>query len=88
MNFSAVTKVLREVHQEPGGSLSWGRVASSFLLISAIAWVTHLILKTGGLPPLDGLTTFVISPYASNKVSAAVQSFGNPTQPNNNTPKV
>lgn len=75
MTFAGVKKVFREVMSEPGGALSWGRVASSFSLVAAIAWVTHVMFKTGGIPSLDGITTFVVSPYAANKIGTAAQAF-------------
>ena len=77
MNFSGVNKVVREIMSEPGpnGTLSWGRVASSVLLLAAIVWVSHILFRTHQLPALDGITGFVLAPYGSNKVATAVQSF-------------
>lgn len=79
MRLDGLKKVLREIHSEPGpnGTLSWGRVASSFTLLSAIIWVSHILIYTHGLPALDGITGFVLAPYASNKVVTAAQSFSN-----------
>jgi hypothetical protein len=77
--FSKVTKIIREVLSEPGvgGTLSWGRVAASCSLLAAIAWVSRLVFLTHSLPALDGITGFVVGPYAANKVSAAAQAFSN-----------
>lgn len=75
--FSKVAKLLREIHSEPGtnGTLSWGRVASSFALVSAVVWVSRLLILTHGLPALDGITGFVLGPYGANKAATAAQSF-------------
>lgn len=72
-----VAKVVREVLSEPGtnGTLSWGRVASSVFGIAALVWVSRIWYLTGGLPSLDGVTTFVLGPYASNKVATAAQAY-------------
>ena len=68
-------KVIREIMSEPnGGTLSWGRVASTLALVAAIAWVSKIVLHTHTLPAVDGISAFVVAPSASNKVATAVQS--------------
>jgi hypothetical protein len=87
MTFAGIRKVVREIHSEPGqnGTLSWGRIAASASLIAAITWVTHLVIHTGTLPALDGISGFVVAPYAANRIATAVQSFSsNPVIPNPN----
>jgi hypothetical protein len=88
MPFEKIKKHAYEILSEPGGSLSWGRCASTVSLLASIAWVSHLIIHTGQLPALDGITGFVIGPYGANKLGTAVQSFSqNPAVPNpNQTP--
>lgn len=72
MNFSFI----REIFSEPnGGTLSWGRVASAACLCGALVWVSHTVFTTHTLPALDGITGFVIGPYASNKVATAAQNM-------------
>ena len=75
--FAGVKKVVREIHSEPGpnGTLSWGRIAASGSLVAAIVWVTSIVIHTHALPALDGISGFVIAPYAANRVATAVQSF-------------
>lgn len=75
--FSKVTKVVREIHSEPGtnGTLSWGRVASSLFGIAALAWVSRILYLTHGLPAMDGITGFVLGPYGANKVATAAQAY-------------
>ncbi len=75
--FSKVTKVVRETLSEPGtnGTLSWGRVASSVFGIAALVWVSRILYLTHSLPSLDGVTTFVLGPYASNKIATAAQAY-------------
>lgn len=77
MTIQGVKKVLREILSEPGpnGSLSWGRVASSVALVASIIWVSKEIILTGHLPPMEGVTGFMISPYMANKATNAVQAF-------------
>ena len=89
MNLAGVRKVVREIHSEPGpgGTLSWGRIAASASLIASIAWVTKVLIHTGTLPPLDGISGFVVAPYAANRVATAVQSFSSsPVNTTNTTP--
>jgi hypothetical protein len=59
--------------------LSWGRIASTLTLIAAIIWISYVIYKEPNhhFPAFDGITAFVLGPYASNKVGTAVQSFSN-----------
>lgn len=75
--FAKIIKTIREIHCEPGtnGTLSWGRVASSFALVSAVVWVTRILFLTHSLPALDGITGFVLGPYGANKVATAAQGF-------------
>jgi hypothetical protein len=40
-----------------------------------MVWVTHIVLTMHSLPAFDGITAFVLAPYAANKTAAAVQSF-------------
>ena len=77
MSYESLKKIFREILSEPnGGTLSWGRVASSIALIAAIIWITKIVLFTHALPALDGASGFIVAPYASNKITTAVQSFG------------
>ncbi len=76
LSFAGIKRIVREIMSEPnGGGLSWGRVASSVALVAGIVWVSRILILTHGLPALDGITAFVLGPYTSNKVGAAVQSF-------------
>jgi hypothetical protein len=89
MSWMGIKKVVRETMSEPGpnGTLSWGRVASSFALIIGSAWITYIFIK---VPPhtiselravinedLRSVTEFVLAPYGSNKAMTALQSFSN-----------
>jgi hypothetical protein len=73
--FQHAKKILREVLSEPGGGLSWGRVASAISLLASLVWVSHIILHTHAMPDLTGTTALVVGPYAAGKVAAAAQSF-------------
>lgn len=70
------TKILREILSEPNnGGLSWGRVASSVALVASLIWITKILIFTGNLPSMDGITAYVVGPYTANKATTAVQSF-------------
>lgn len=75
-------KIFREIFNDPASNtLSWGRVASSVALLAGIAWVSRIVMHTHSLPALDGITGFILGPYAANKVTTAIQSFsGNADQ--------
>jgi hypothetical protein len=76
--FAKAAKIIREVLSEPnGGTLSWGRIASTVCLVAAIVWVSRVAFHNWSIPSLDGIATFVLGPYAANKVSTAAQSFSN-----------
>ena len=73
---SAVRKGLLDAHIEPGTTaLSWGRCAGTFALMLSAFWVTRIVFQTHSLPSLEGITTFVFSPYGVNKLGSAAQSF-------------
>lgn len=83
-----IGRTVREALSEPGptpgthGTLSWGRVAATICLIASIVWVTRVAFHTWSIPALDGITGFVLAPYAANKVATAAQSFSsNPVNP-------
>jgi hypothetical protein len=76
MTIAGFKKVVREIFSEPGGgTLSWGRIASTVSLLASIVWVSHILIHTHVLPDLGGATGFTVGPYAANKVTTAVQSF-------------
>lgn len=74
-----IGKTLREIMSEPGsvGTLSWGRVASSFAFAASLGWVTHLLLRGVSVHeiPFKDLAEFSISPYGANKLTTMIQSF-------------
>ncbi len=73
---AGIKRVVREIMSEPnGGTLSWGRVASSVALVAAIVWITRVLILTHSIPALDGITGFVLGPYGANKVVTAAQAF-------------
>ena len=61
--FSKIVKVVREIMSEPGGgTLSWGRCAATFALLSGVVWVTKIVLNTHALPDLTGAAEPVATP--------------------------
>ena len=84
--FTGIRKIVREVLSEPGGGLSWGRVASAISLLASLVWISHIIIHTHAMPDLAGTTALVVGPYAAGKAAAAAQSFSD--NPVANTPVV
>lgn len=78
----SLSTAIHELFSEPGpnGTLSWGRVASAVALAGGIVWVSHIVYIMHSLPAFDGVTAFILAPYAANKTATAVQAFSqNPT---------
>jgi hypothetical protein len=90
MTLQGFKKMVREIHSEPnGGTLSWGRCASTGTLIAILIYVGHIVFHSHALPDLAGASAFAISPYAANRVATAVQSFSsNPVTPSIDPTKV
>jgi hypothetical protein len=87
MTFQGLKKLVREIHSEPGpnGTLSWGRCASTGMLVAVLIFIGHIVFHSHVLPDLAGASAFAVSPYAANRVATAVQSFSsNPVTPNPN----
>jgi multisubunit Na+/H+ antiporter MnhB subunit len=59
-----------------GDKASFSRAISAFIVISAVGWVTFLVLKNGQLPDLGGvagvITGGALGFYGANKVSTAI----------------
>lgn len=67
-------KFLREVFSENGVG-SFSRVASGLHMVAGITWISHVVWHSHALPDigaLGGVTAFVASPYAANKISNAI----------------
>lgn len=72
--FKKIAAIFREIHSEPsGGTLSWGRSASSVCLVAAIVWVSRVWFLTHAIPALDGVIGFVLAPYGANKIATSAQ---------------
>jgi hypothetical protein len=69
---------LREALSEDGIG-SYSRYAGAFSIFVGAFWVTYIVLKTGHIPDLGGVATWVASgqsPYAANqakKVASAIK---------------
>ena len=77
MKLEVIKKSIKEIMSEPApvNTLSWGRIASSVALLAVIVWVSYLVLKNHQLPALAEAAGFISAPYASNKITTAIQSF-------------
>ena len=75
MNYAGVKKVSREMFVDSKGVISLGHVLTALFGVAAIVWISHILLRTHALPPLDGITTFVLAPYGTNKIMSAAQAF-------------
>lgn len=79
---------VRSVFSEDGQG-SYSRCAAGAIVIATIAWITHVVWKTGALPELTGPAAFVTtcagSHYLINKgadlISAVKGTNTNPTPP-------
>jgi len=64
---------LHELFSE-SGTASFSRVGTFIALVSACAWVSKIVWKTGALPGLEGLTLFIATLYGLGKAGETVQS--------------
>ena len=55
------------------GTASFSRVGTFIMLLSACAWVSRIVWKTGALPGLEGLTLFIATLYGLGKAGETVQ---------------
>ena len=70
-----IYKICREMFGDSKGVISLGHVMTGVFGLVAIVWVTRILLLTHALPPLDGITGFVVAPYGANKIATAAQGF-------------
>lgn len=69
---------LREVFSEDGEG-SYSRCAAGAIVAATIAWVSHVVWKTGALPDLTGPSAFIVTTvtahYGVNKASDIISAF-------------
>jgi hypothetical protein len=65
-------RFLEELFSE-AGTASFSRVGTFIALVSACAWVSRIVWKTGALPGLEGLTFFIASLYGLGKAGETAQ---------------
>jgi hypothetical protein len=75
MTKAGVYKICREMFGDSKGVISLGHVMTGVFGLAAIVWITRILLLTHALPPLDGITGFVVAPYGANKIANAAQAF-------------
>jgi len=75
MNYAGVKKVSREMFGDSKGVISLGHVMTGVFGLAALVWISRILLLTHALPPLDGITGFVVAPYGANKIATAAQGF-------------
>lgn len=71
---------ITSIWKESDGSWSWGRIAASVTLISAVWAFIHVVLKSGTIPDfstLMGLASWATAPYFVNKGFTAFAKSGN-----------
>jgi hypothetical protein len=61
-----MTIFLKQLFSE-SGEASFSRVRSFVALLCSCFWVTDIVMRTGNLPGLDGLTFFIGSLYGLGK---------------------
>jgi len=67
-----MTVFLKQLFSE-SGEASFSRVGSLVALLCSCFWVTDIVMRTGSLPGLDGLTFFIGSLYGLGKAGETVQ---------------
>ncbi len=67
-----MTIFLKQLFSE-SGEASFSRVGSFVALVCSCFWVTSIVMRTGNLPGLDGLTFFIGSLYGLGKAGETVQ---------------
>lgn len=63
---------LKQLFSE-SGEASFSRVGSSLALVCSCFWVSYIVMRTGNLPGLEGLTFFIGSLYGLGKAGETVQ---------------
>ena len=65
---------LKSTFSEPDGTGSASRILALLAILSNIAWVSFIVIKTSSLPDLSGSAMYIgasFSGYAANKISGA-----------------
>jgi hypothetical protein len=70
-----VNKICREMFGDSKGVISLGHVMTGLFGLAALIWISKIWWWTHALPPLDGITGFVVAPYGANKIANAAQAF-------------
>ena len=70
-----IYKICREMFGDSKGVISLGHVMTGVFGLAALVWISRILLLTHALPPLDGITGFVVAPYGANKIATAAQGF-------------
>ena len=73
--FEGFKKISREMFGDSKGIISLGHVLTAVFGVAAVVWISHILIVTHALPSLDGITTFVLAPYGTNKLTNTVQAF-------------
>lgn len=71
---------ITQIWKESDGQWSWGRVASTATVVSAIWSLVHVVLHSHAIPDastLAGLMAWAIGPYGVNKAATAFAKAGN-----------
>lgn len=67
---------IKETLSEPnGGTLSWGRVASTFNALVAAVCIVYYMCVHKQMPDFGGITTYILGPYGMAKGSAVITAF-------------
>jgi len=73
----------KSIFSEPDGKASFTRIATAFLILAALIWVTRLVWQNHALPDFGGLTLFITTLYGLNKAGALATTIteNKPEQP-------
>lgn len=71
-----IVAFLKSTFSEPDGTGSASRVLALLAILSNIAWVSFVVVRTHALPDLSGSAMYIgasFSGYAANKISGAIK---------------
>jgi hypothetical protein len=76
VNVPEIRKFIRGVFSEPDGTPSFSRIASGFLVLCAIGWISYIVLTKFVVPEIGGLAALICGLYGANKIGNGIAALG------------
>lgn len=79
--FEGTKKICREMFGDSKGVISLGHSLTGLFGLAAVTWIFHVLIAAHGAVsalsavPWEGITTFVLAPYGTNKIMTTAQAF-------------